>query len=422
MAELGYYISKAREVISELALHKWLDRRSRGIFVELTVYNAQVNLFSVITLLAEAVPTGGVVTFRRFDTIRVYRYLGELGNVALAAELIICLVILVFLYKIIKRLYHQRLAFFSKFWNLVDLFQVLFALMSIILYFVKMVSINQTMKDLSENPFVFVSFSMLLTWNEIDTYMIAFVVFLTTIKFLYLLRYNSHMKLLNQTFSNMRKEILLFMVQFVIWFLPFVLMSHISFGTHLEDFISLPSAFQAMLNALLGASYFHDLQEVDRIIGPALFFTYSVLMELIFLNMFVSIINAAFGDRETRIKDSETDPELVEFLMKRFKEIFGFNMLFNSISPQKEEKWYVDDSSDEDNEYRRDYGTRKSRGTGRDTFIELNKKLSSLRDRCRTLSVVEEDEEMLLEMMFMRERHNLMSPRSEDSRTTESSV
>lgn len=419
VAELGYYISKAQEVIKELLTHNWIDRRSRGIFMELTVYNAQVNLFSVITLLAETLPTGGVVTFRRIDTIRVYRYLGELGNVVLAAELIICLVILFFLYKVIKRLYHQRLAFFKKFWNLVDLLQVLFALVSIALYFAKIVSISETMKDLSENPFVFVSFSILLTWNEIDTYMIAFVVFLTTIKFLHLLRYNNHIKLLNQTFSNMRKEILLFMVQFLFWFLPFVLMSHMVFGAHLQDFISLPSAFQAMLNALLGASYFHDLEQVDRVIGPALFFSYSLLMELILLNMFVSIINTAFEDREYTMKDSETDPELVEFIMKRLKEILGFNMLFNSISPQREEKWYVDDSSDDENGFRREYG-RNLRP--KSALILLNDKMSSLQDRLRKVFIIEEDEEMLLELMVSREYDSIPSSRSEGEETTETSV
>ena len=415
VAELGYYISKAQEVIKELFYHNWIDRRSRGVFIELTVYNAQVNLFSVVTLLAELMPTGGVVTFRRIDTIRVYRYLGDLGNVVLAAELIICLVILFFLYKLIKRLYHQKLAFFEEFWNLVELFLVLFALMSIALYFVKMVSINEVMKDLSENPFVFVSFSRLLTWNEIDTYMIAFVVFLTTIKFLYLLRYNNHIKLLNQTFFNLRNEILVFMVQFMFWFLPFVLLAHMSFGAYLEDFISLPSAFQAMLNALLGASYFHDLEEVVRVIGPILFFTYSLLMQLILLNMFVSIINCAFEDRNSIMKDSETDPELLEFIMKRLKTTLGVNMLVNSISSQKDEKWYVDDSSDEGNEFRRDYNENGLKSTSE----VLNEKISFLQERFRKVSVIEEDEQLQLEIMIMREYPRLTSPpRSEGLETT----
>lgn len=415
VAELGYYRSKAFEVITELAHHKWIDRRTRGVFVELTVYNAQVNLFSVISLLAEAMPTGGVVTFRRIDTIRVYRYIGELANVALAAELIIALVILFLLYKVIKRLYHQRLAFFKKFWNLVDLLQVLFALVSIALYFVKMVNINATMKDLSENPFVFVSFSLLLTWNEIDTYMIAFVVFLTTIKFLYLLRYNNHIRLLNKTFSNMRKEILLFMVQFMFWFLPFVLMAHIAFGAHLQDFISYPSAFQAMLNALLGASYFQDLQQVDRIIGPALFLSYSLLMELILLNMFVSIINEAFGSRETEIGNPETDPELVEFILKRLKGVLGVSLLSKTVTPERNEKWYVDDSSDEENDHRM-ISTKIS-------FNVLNRKLESLQNKFRKVSVMEEEEDnILLEMILIRERKSpVLSSRSDVSETTETS-
>ena len=416
VAELGYYISKAQEVIKELFYHNWIDRRSRGVFIELTVYNAQVNLFSVVTLLAEVMPTGGVVTFRRIDTIRVYRYLGKFGNLVLAAELIICLVILFLLYKVTKRLYHKKLAFFKKFWNLVDLFLVLFALVSIALYFVKMVNINETIKDLGENPFVFVSFSRLLTWNEIDTLMIAFVVFLTTIKFLYLLRYNNHIKLLNRTFSNMRNEILLFMVQFMFWFLPFVLLAHMLFGAHLQEFISLPSSFQAMLNALLGAPYFHDLEQVDRVTGPILVLAYSLLMELILLNMFVSTINCAFEDRTSIMKDSNTDPELLEFIIARLKTALGVNMLVDSISSQEDKKWCLVDSSDEGNESLRDY----RRNSVKSTYRALEKKISFLQERFRKVSVIEEDEELQLEMMITREYHRLTSPPcSRATKTTE---
>ena len=171
-----------------------------------------------------------------------------------------------------------------------------------------------------------------------------------------------------------------------------------------------------MLNAILGASYFHDLEQVNRVLGPALFLTYSVLMELILLNMFVSIINAAFEDRESTMIDSETDPELVEFLMKKFKDLFGFNLLANTIGPQ--EKWTVDDSSDEDNLFRAEY---KKNGLD-NTFKELNKKLTSLRDRFRTFSLTEAEEDMLLEIIIKREHDSLRSLPCEDSGTSESST
>ena len=391
VAELGYYYSKAVDVIHELASHDWIDRRTRAVFVELTVYNSQVNLFGVITLLAEFLPTGSVVTFNRIDTARVYRYLGELSGVQLAAELIIVLVILFYLYKVIKKWYHQRKRFFMKFWNLADLLQVLFALISFVLYFVKMVNINHAMRDLGRNPFVFVNFSRLLAWNEMDTYMIALVVFLTTIKFLYLLRYNTHIRLLAQTFHNMRHEMCLFLVQFTLWFLPFVVMAHIMFGAHSQDFMSLLAAFQALLNAVLGAAYFHDLQEVDRVLGPTLFLTYSVLMQIILLNLFISIINAAFGDRKCKTRTTDIEPDLAEFISDKLRAILGFK----TFRRENETKWYVDDSSDEG------YGYRTKKPSWK-----LREKLLSLEDNlAKVLSMEEEEEkeEIFLGMILWRE-------------------
>ena len=114
--------------------------------------------------------------------------------------------------------------------------------------------------------------------------------------------------------------------------------------------------------------------------------------------------------------DSETDPELVEFLMKKFKDLFGFNLLANTIGPQ--EKWTVDDSSDEDNLFRAEY---KKNGLD-NTFKELNKKLTSLRDRFRAFSLMEAEEDMLLEIIMKREHDSLRSLSCEDSGTSESST
>ena len=116
------------------------------------------------------------------------------------------------------------------------------------------------------------------------------------------------------------------------------------------------------------------------------------------------------------MKDSETDPELLEFIMKRLKTMLGVNMLVNnSISSQKGEKWYVDDSSDEGNEFRRDY---KENGL-KSTSEVLNKNISFLQERFGKVPVIEEDEQFQLEMMIMREYPRLTSPpRSEGFETT----
>lgn len=48
--------------MQELEDHDWLDVNSRAVFLEFTVYNANVNLFGSVIMLIEFMSTGGAVT------------------------------------------------------------------------------------------------------------------------------------------------------------------------------------------------------------------------------------------------------------------------------------------------------------------------------------------------------------------------
>lgn len=52
---LPYFINSTLE---SLFRNRWLDSHTRAIFVEFTVYNANVNLFCVVTLLFESAAVG----------------------------------------------------------------------------------------------------------------------------------------------------------------------------------------------------------------------------------------------------------------------------------------------------------------------------------------------------------------------------
>lgn len=49
------------EKFERLENSSWIDSRTRAIFGEFSVYNAQVNLFAVVTIVAEVQPGGGVI-------------------------------------------------------------------------------------------------------------------------------------------------------------------------------------------------------------------------------------------------------------------------------------------------------------------------------------------------------------------------
>ncbi|EDO41988.1 predicted protein, partial [Nematostella vectensis] len=294
VAELGYYPAKAYQVLDELYSNSWIDRHTRAVLLEFVVYNAQQNLFSAVTILVEFLPMGGMIPYSKIDTVRVYRYVNTYSTLLIASEIIIVLVIIGSLYLLIKRIYKQRTLFFKYFWNWVDIFQVLFGLASISMYFIKLASIQTTMKDLKLNPLVFVNFQVTVFLNDVDACLVAAVVFLTTIKFLRLLKYQAYIKLLDNVFARFSTDMSWFMVEFTMWLMPFVIFENIVFGTKLEDFHTILSSFQSSLNALLGSTYYNDLKDGDRVMGPLLFVGFNILVVFILLNIFISIINASF--------------------------------------------------------------------------------------------------------------------------------
>jgi hypothetical protein len=67
--------SVVRDKMSELEQEGWIDRYTRAVFVEFTVYNPGVNLFAVSTMLAEFRPSQGIVPSYRFEPVMLFPYM-----------------------------------------------------------------------------------------------------------------------------------------------------------------------------------------------------------------------------------------------------------------------------------------------------------------------------------------------------------
>lgn len=68
VASLGSTPRQTREVISSLKRGTWLDRATRAILLEYTQYSINTGLFSMVTLMAEFLPTGGVVVSQQVES------------------------------------------------------------------------------------------------------------------------------------------------------------------------------------------------------------------------------------------------------------------------------------------------------------------------------------------------------------------
>jgi polycystin 2 len=73
-------------LMDDLFKNLWIDRATRAVFYDFTVYNANINLFCQVRLVFEMPATGGVVPSYMVRPVKLLRYVSLTDYVILACE------------------------------------------------------------------------------------------------------------------------------------------------------------------------------------------------------------------------------------------------------------------------------------------------------------------------------------------------
>ena len=68
--ELRGYIEDVKLKLDKLREVQWVNNKTRGLMLEFAVYNAQVNIYSIVTCVAEFIG-GGIKPWYRIDSFRL---------------------------------------------------------------------------------------------------------------------------------------------------------------------------------------------------------------------------------------------------------------------------------------------------------------------------------------------------------------
>ena len=132
--ELDQDLDSALEKVSELENWNWIDRYTRFVVLESTVFNVNSRLFSKLKTYFEISPAGQVISSHDTDSMRLYPYVDIVDYVTLAAQLLFIALtvvkLLFFIYSLTKCNFTCKAAFHI----LVELMQLLLALGYVVFY------------------------------------------------------------------------------------------------------------------------------------------------------------------------------------------------------------------------------------------------------------------------------------------------
>lgn len=171
----------------------------------------------------------------------------------------------------------------------------------------------------------YVKLQFVASVDEVFGYLMAFLIFISILKFIKLLRFNKRMGVLYSTLQQCSKDLKSFFLVFGIIYFAFVQMFYLVFGVTLQGFKDFITSTETAFSIMRGVFDFEEICLASPLLGPIMFFVYALVTSIILLNIFVTLIISAFQSVKEDIEKQNNEYEIVSFMFNKFKGMFGFS-------------------------------------------------------------------------------------------------
>ncbi|XP_078421465.1 polycystin-2-like protein 1 [Cetorhinus maximus] len=332
----GYYqdlktnMDESAVILQDLKDSLWLDRGTRAVFIDFSVYNANINLFCVIRLVVEFPATGGAVPSSQFRTVKLIRYVNNWDYFIIGCEVIFCVFILYYIVEEILELRIHKLQYIKCIWNCLDLVVILLSLLSIGFHIFRTIKVNILMGALLTDPESYADFEFLAFWQTQYNNMNAVNLFFAWIKIFKYISFNKTMTQLSSTLARCAKDILGFAIMFFIVFFAYAQLGYLLFGTQVANFSTFLKCIFTQFRIILGDFNFDDIDNANRILGPIYFVTYVFFVFFVLLNMFLAIINDTYSEVKADLSIQKSELQITDIIKQ------GYNKALMKMKLKKE--------------------------------------------------------------------------------------
>lgn len=282
----------AKAVLKEVKENFWIDRHTRAVFLEFTLFNPNINHFSFVTLLTEFPETGGVVTFAHVYPFRVYKPTGFLGAYITLCEIASLLFAAIGLVYIIFVLCRQKCQAFKDFWFLVDFVAVVMALTTIGLFYTRLESTKQAMQVMKEDSTKFVNFQQVVVWDTAFLVCLAFLVAISCFRLLKLAGYSKRTMRVYVVLKLATKDMPSFFTYIIFLLISFATTGVLLFGTHAHQYRDFYHSLATTFTAICGYAKFKEtnLPEADKRLSNIYITIFGSVVLITLTNLLLAIL------------------------------------------------------------------------------------------------------------------------------------
>lgn len=312
----------------------WINKGTRAVFVEFGTYNAQVNLFVVVTIVAEFLPGGGITPYYSIDPIKLLQYYKGDGFLELGCQIGFLIFTLYYTICGFISICKQGTKYFSEYWNLVDVANLLASYSIIGVQIYKLIVTQRILALYTATEGTgYIKLQEALILDDCFCYVIGFLMSLATLKFIKILRFNQRIGSLISSVRMCVKELKGYSVCLLITFFAFVTLFWLTLGRAVREFSSFLYAFESSISMMLKKFNYPDIEAASPIIGPLAFFTFALAASIILVNILLTIIIQSFEEVKYDATLQNSDYEMANFIIGRLKLFLGIGKNKTNVMP-----------------------------------------------------------------------------------------
>jgi len=293
----------------------YLDRGTRCILLDFTVYNSNIAQFGVVRMSFEFAPSGAVkpsmrvlIVIQRF--LKMFLFATAQDIIACIFDIYIAICLIFYVIEEVSELSITRWSYLKDFWNILDWINMILLLLAFAYRFQIVITANALgeigAKELMDNTEytdfqeiaenistarVLNSFNSVLLWMKF----IKYIEFMPYVQFLYLT--------VKEAFGIYGS----FLFMFWVMLLAFCHAFTIAFGEFVENMRSFEVAVITLARSFLGDVDFLPIYAVAPEFGAFLIMAFYVVIMMVGLNVFFAILASAISDNKANISELKKD-------------------------------------------------------------------------------------------------------------------
>uniref|UniRef100_A0A1I8N9I5 Uncharacterized protein n=1 Tax=Musca domestica TaxID=7370 RepID=A0A1I8N9I5_MUSDO len=357
--QAGYESFLARDlknnakILKYLQENSWLDPYTVAVLIDFTLYNADGNMFSLISLLVEQTPFGGVIWQLEVQSVVLLTNLEQLSAGGWFLIVIYILHLMEFSNSLFSKWWWMGeggvVGFLKSPWNCVDLVLILLNLTIAILLISRESWVKHLLITLaSAHKLEYLDFRTANFFDYMATIGMGFLVSLTTIRLWKILQFASVFRLFTTTLYSAAGSLIATLIAINIFLFAMGFAAQIVNGAQTEVFSRYLKSLTSIMSFSFGFNSHtrpEDLSHGGNALGFMLYLVLMFGVAIFLINMFITLIcdhfAAAAARRERDNQGSEDRLSYWQFLkmespVKSFRQ--GFNEKLQHLEEKNEEK------------------------------------------------------------------------------------